>query len=465
MKPVVVLDNGAHTLKVGLSTDAHPKVIPNCIMKVKNERRRAFVGAQIDACKDLSGLFYILAFEKGYLVNWEVQKTIWESVFTQDLELEGKEILITTPMFNFTSVNEGIQEMMFEEFQVSALTLRPGPDLSAWKSHLDCCVIIDCGFSFSHIIPYFMGERIENCVRRVDVGGKVLTNYLTEIVSYRQLNVMDEGYVINQMKEDVSFVSLDFTKDMKACATKNNKIAREYVLPDFLNIKRGFMRECGIASENSNEQVVHLMNERFSVPELLFSPGNVGLDQMGVAEATVEVIQKLCPENLRFSLFSNIILTGGCVKFRNFAKRLERDIRSMACDLYDVKVTMTDDPITAHWSGGAAFVKSKEYAARKMTREDYEELGPSRIVQLASGSISPKNMRSDEDDLDDGEDFDGVDLVEEDDNEEMEDDGEGDEGLEEDDEEVDAEDVQGEDDDDEDEDQGGDDEEDDIDFD
>lgn len=40
------------------------RIIPNCIMKAKSERRRPFVGDQIEDCRDASGLFYILPFQK-----------------------------------------------------------------------------------------------------------------------------------------------------------------------------------------------------------------------------------------------------------------------------------------------------------------------------------------------------------------------------------------------------------------
>ena len=49
---------------------------------------------------------------------------------------------------------------------------------------------------------------------RINIGGKVLTNHLKEIISYRQLHVMDETYVMNQVKEDVCYVSQDFFGDM-----------------------------------------------------------------------------------------------------------------------------------------------------------------------------------------------------------------------------------------------------------
>ena len=43
---------------------------------------------------------------------------------------------------------------------------------------------------------------LNNCCNfiRIDVGGKLLTNHLKEVISYRQLQVMDETYVMNQVR-------------------------------------------------------------------------------------------------------------------------------------------------------------------------------------------------------------------------------------------------------------------------
>jgi hypothetical protein len=36
-------------------------------------------------------------------------------------------------------------------------------------------------------------------MRRLNIGGKLLTNYLKELVSYRQWNMMDEYILMNQV--------------------------------------------------------------------------------------------------------------------------------------------------------------------------------------------------------------------------------------------------------------------------
>lgn len=49
----------------------------------------------------------------------------------------------------------------------------------------------------------------------MDIGGKLLTNQLKEWISYRELNVVEETFVINECKEDSCYVSLQFDKDVE----------------------------------------------------------------------------------------------------------------------------------------------------------------------------------------------------------------------------------------------------------
>ena len=78
-----------------------------------------------------------------------------------------------------------------------------------------CCLVIESGYSFTHIVPYVLGKRVRNSVKRIDVGGKLLTNHLKEIISYRQLHVLDETHVMNGCKEDCCFVSHNWEQDMR----------------------------------------------------------------------------------------------------------------------------------------------------------------------------------------------------------------------------------------------------------
>lgn len=111
---------------------------------------------------------------------------------------------------------------------------------------------------------------------------------------------------------------------------EENTVMRDYVLPDFSTIKKGFCKvmsdwslECSSYTHmhltpcyylvnssfflylqpreemvysgkyKTGEQILRLANERFAVPEILFQPSDIGIQEMGIPEAIVHSIQSL----------------------------------------------------------------------------------------------------------------------------------------------------------------------------
>lgn len=102
-----------------------------------------------------------------------------------------------------------------------------------------------------------------------------------------------------------------------------NTIITDYVLPDYANIRKGYAKpqheSTGIPS--NSEQIIRLNNERFTIPELLFHPSDIGINEMGIPEAIVDSIDS-CPHELRPNLYSNILLVGGNTLFPGFRDRV-----------------------------------------------------------------------------------------------------------------------------------------------
>ena len=80
-----------------------------------------------------------------------------------------------------------------------------------------CCIILDIGYSASHVLPLKNGQIIWEHVKRIDVGGKLLTNHLKHLISFRQWNMADETHVVNEVKEACCFVSMDWKRDVEIC--------------------------------------------------------------------------------------------------------------------------------------------------------------------------------------------------------------------------------------------------------
>ncbi|XP_012723104.2 actin-related protein 6 [Fundulus heteroclitus] len=383
----LVLDNGAYWAKIGYSQEK-VSVIPNCQFRSKTSRLKTFTANQLDEIKDPSGLFYILPFQKGYLVNWDVQRKVWDHLFGKEMfkvQFADTSIVITEPYFNFTSIQESMNEILFEEYQFqSALRINTGSLGAHHYFHTKpselCCLVVDSGFSFTHVVPYCRSKKLKEGIRRLNVGGKLLTNHLKEIISYRQLHVMDETYVINQVKEDVCYVSQQFYKDMEIAQMKGeeNTLMRDYVLPDFSSIKKGFCkpREEMVLSGKykTGEQILRLANERFAVPEMLFHPSDIGIQEMGIPEAIVHSVQSL-PEEMQPHFYQNIVLTGGNSLFAGYRERLEAELRSLVPAHLPVSVFLPENPVCYSWEGGKLLAHSPDYEEMVVMREDYEENG------------------------------------------------------------------------------------------
>jgi actin-related protein 6 len=86
-KQTLVIDNGAYTIKAGFVTDSPDtetdcQVIPNCI--AKGHGSKTWIGAQLDACTDFAEMSFRRPVQKGYLVNWEAEKAIWDKSFFEN---------------------------------------------------------------------------------------------------------------------------------------------------------------------------------------------------------------------------------------------------------------------------------------------------------------------------------------------------------------------------------------------
>ena len=190
--------------------------------------------------------------------------------------------------------------------------------------------------------PLYQGRPIQQAIRRLEIGGKFLTNYLKELVSIRHYNMSDETHLINEVKEAVSFVSSDFKRDLertwKGSIHTNNgaddELRVDYILPDYNARKDGFMRahdpspsakmrKIGALTGSAGvvEDFMTLGNERFIVPELLFNPGDVGMKQAGLPATVFQSLSGL-PPGLWPAMLANILVVGGNSKIQGFMERL-----------------------------------------------------------------------------------------------------------------------------------------------
>lgn len=246
--------------------------------------------------------------------------------------------------------------------------------------------------------PILQGRPLHTAIRRLDVGGKLLTNHLTRLLSVRHFDMRNETYIVNEMKEAACYVSLDFKGDLDKTwkGTRGERrrdyatgggIAKDYVLPDSHTRFHGIVRdhEPGAAvrarkSAVSTEDILTLRNERFSVPELLFNPTDIGLRQPGLADLVMQSLSVL-PVGLWPGLLANIVVVGGNAKFVNFIQRLQVELLERVPDECVVRVARPEDPIVSTWLGAANFARHEHADRLAVTKQEYEEHGAAWVAR------------------------------------------------------------------------------------
>ncbi|KAF7510513.1 hypothetical protein GJ744_006359 [Endocarpon pusillum] len=461
-----ILDNGAFSMKAGFApslplADADTlkrcHVVQNSLARTRD--KRTYVAAQQDNISQWSEAIFRRPVERGQLVNWEAEKEIWDCSFFDektahpDLFVKGPDsttLILTEAPNTMQALQRNADEIIMEEWGFGGYARIVGQSLNAYNDlhplfgetdrspSLDtppraqeCLLVVDSGYSHTIITPLYNGVPVQRAIRRVDLGGKHLTNLLKEVVSLRYFDLHQDTKIVNDIKEDVCFVSPNYKMDMEqtwkgntARWRKSEKSAPptledngdnegamdvdkpsassppcpvpdppgliDYVLPDGFRIHRGFSRphdplthrkqkrqgnEPSSASGVGDEISMTLGSERFSIPEILFTPSDIGSRQPGIAEAVMQSLSVL-PPSLQATLLSNILVVGGNARMEGFVRRIQDELRMLAPVEYEVRVRAMEDPVTSTWLGGARMAGNREVVRKiGVSKEEYAEFG------------------------------------------------------------------------------------------
>lgn len=140
------------------------------------------------------------------------------------------------------------------------------------------------------------------------------------------------------------------------------------------------------SQEQQNQ--LHVNVERIRVPEVLFQPSIAGIDQAGVAEVCGDILTKRFPSETATTMLKDVFVTGGYSQVPNFDARLTAELRSLLPAGSDLHVRGAANPSTDAWMGMAKWSKTSEYKQARVTRADYEEMGPDYIKEHAFGNSS-----------------------------------------------------------------------------
>jgi len=151
------------------------------------------------------------------------------------------------------------------------------------------------------------------------------------------------------------------------------KLGKEFVLPDYKKIPVGYVRDwienydafqatggkeerkqTGKKEEKKEElQVLKLNNEQFTIPEVLFSPQDIGINEAGIPE-TLQQCSRKCDSVLEDVLFRNVIVSGGNANLPGFRQRIEKELQALKPHDSVVRTRQSQMPQEDVWRGLSA---------------------------------------------------------------------------------------------------------------
>lgn len=124
--------------------------------------------------------------------------------------------------------------------------------------------------------------------------------------------------------------------------------------------------------------------ERYRVPEVLFQPQMIGLDQSGITEIIATILKHQSPERTTATV-SNVFLTGSHT-FAGMEARLERDLQMLMPQGAPVKIWRAADVQLDAWRGAAKWASVTVDSNCFITRHQYDEMGSGYLAEHQFGN-------------------------------------------------------------------------------
>mmetsp|Transcript_38904 Transcript_38904/g.94060 ORF Transcript_38904/g.94060 Transcript_38904/m.94060 type:complete len:392 (-) Transcript_38904:338-1513(-) len=379
-KVAIVIDSGTGTIKAGFSGDEAPKAtFPSLVAHPTTTwgpNAKMVVG---QAAEGKWGVLDVKhPIERGIVTNWDDLEHLWHHTFYSQLKAspEFYPVYLTEVPMNPKAHRERMTQMMFETFNVPALYMNTTAALSLYAHGRTTGCVVESGEGVTHIVPIYEGVVLINAIARLNVGGKVLTDYLEKMLcelgcvleSHEERTVTGGGLVlttkavhlqVRDIMERLCYVALDFNKENIKAVEKPASVKRRFKLP--------------------NGDTIVIGNERFFLPEVLFQPELADLEEDSVVDATFGAIMK-CDEYMQKEMLSNIVLSGGCTMFPGFSERLTKELTSLAPTSFEVNIlALPEQENHTAWVGASVVASLDEFQNMWISREEYHNKGPSII--------------------------------------------------------------------------------------
>jgi len=360
----IIIDNGSSYIKAGITGEGRPRdvLFPTCVGYPKyssglidGEKNEYFIG--YDAIGKMGVLKINYPIEKGVINNYDDMEKIFGHIFTNELRVapEDFNVMIIESSINWKENREKLAQIMFEKFNVPCLYIANSAALSLYSEGKNTGLSIDSGES-TNIVPIFEGCILPYATKKLNIGGKDLTEYLCKLLEETgfKFYTTQEKYIVQAIKEKTCYVALDFEDELRDVEPF------DYELPD------------------GNHVIIR--DQRIRCPEALFKPYLLEKEESGLGQLCYDAIQ--CFDiDIREDMYWSIVLSGGNSMFNGLTERLSKEIKALVpySMKEEIKVIASYERKYASRIGGSILSGLSTFESCWITKDEYEEQGASIV--------------------------------------------------------------------------------------
>jgi actin-related protein len=207
----VVIDNGSGMVKAGFAGEEGPRcVFPAIVGRPKNQsammgvnQKTFYIGDEASQKRGVLELKYPIS--AGLVEDWDDMEKVWNHTFYNELRVTPSEcngVLLTEAPRNPKANREKMIQLMFETFEVKNCYVAIQAVMSLYAAGRTTGLVVDSGDGVTHTVPVFEGFSLPHAVEKMNIAGRVLTNYLQKLL-------LENGYSMTSSAE------LEIVKDIK----------------------------------------------------------------------------------------------------------------------------------------------------------------------------------------------------------------------------------------------------------
>lgn len=415
--PAVVMDNGTGLTKLGFAGNDSPSfVFPTAIStssaSTKTSKSTSSKASFLSSKRGLEDLDFFIGHEAlnasngpnynlsypirhGQIENWDHMERFWENSIFKYLRCEPEDhyFLLTEPPLNPPENRESTAEIMFESFNCAGLYIAVQAVLALAASWTSSKVqdrsltgtVIDSGDGVTHVIPVAEGYVIGTAIKNIPLAGRDITLFIQSLL--RDRGEADTSLqTAEKIKQQFCYVCPDIVKEFSKFDQYPQEKFAQYIVE---------------YTDKNKRNTVDVGYERFLAPEIFFNPEICSSDYLTPLPTVVDQVIQSSPIDVRKKLYKNIVLSGGSTMFKDFGRRLQRDLKGLANErielsekLSGVKSTGVDVQVISHkrqrnavWFGGSLLAQTSEFKSYCYTKQDYDEYGPNIVRNFSLFSV------------------------------------------------------------------------------